>query len=166
MDWSSQVARLRYYIDSTRTRSRIGPIADAVKRQRTRLITRLHSFERRCTRPVTRPRFIHPQEISIVLNRHLGWEFRATCSNVCHASPSAVSHLEESTKEQNKRMEERKADTHTPHNKHNYSDSAAPGIPAALDTDSRHVSPWAMFPSSPRDTTLRAPAPETCIACC
>ena len=107
-DRSPQIARLRYYIDSIRTRSRIGPIADARKRQSARLITPPISFERRYTRPISRPRFIHRQEISIVLNRHPGWEVRAFCSNVCHALPSAVSHLERNIKECNEQMEKRK----------------------------------------------------------
>ena len=91
-DWSSQIARLGYYIDSTRTRSRIRPVADAIKRHRTRLITPPDSFKRRS-------RLIHHQEISIVLSRHLGWEVRAACSNVCHAPPSAASRSKENIKE-------------------------------------------------------------------
>ena len=100
-DWSSQIARLRYYIDSTRTRSRVRPVADEIKRHRTRLITLPDSFRRRT-------RLIHHREDSIVLNRHLGWEVCATCSNVCHVPPSAASHLEKSIKELNGRMEGRK----------------------------------------------------------
>ena len=92
VDRSSRVACLRYYIGSTRTRSRVRHVADAIKRHRTRLITLPNSFR-------GRTRHIQLREDSIVLSRQLRWKIGATCSNGCHALASAFSHLKESIKE-------------------------------------------------------------------